>query len=174
MLFTESARDPATSLPALSERISVAILRVGQVLDGALNLLSTEEQTRLWPIVKESIPPALFETAAMSERARERLPWPYQRSCITSGLASRLVYREGLAFVESLPEDGLADYAMSYLKGEQRAKELSAMVAAAGLACGAEIEALLLKGGVRAATEAFLTPAKAKHGEPGAYPVDAA
>jgi len=174
MLFAESARDPGAALPALSERISVAILRVGQVLDGALDLLPTEEQKHFWPLVMESIPSTLFETPAISERANKQLPWPYQRSCITSGLASRLVYREGLAFVEALPKKGLVDYALSYLKGEQRAKELSAMVAAAGISCGAEIEALLLKGGVRAATEMLLLArTKSKPGDTNAYPINA-
>jgi len=144
------------SLPALSERISVAILRVGGALDGALDGRSADEQRLLFPLVCESIPSVLFESDAVRARAADVLPWPYMRSCITSGLASRLTYREGLAFVEGLPDGTLAQYASAYLSGEQRTRELAAKMGAAGLSFSAEVEALLMKGGVRAATETIL------------------
>jgi len=176
MLFAEAARDQAVALPALSERISVAILRVGLALDGALDKLHPDEQAALFPLVQESIPPVLFEESHIRQRAAACLPWPYQRSCITSGLASRLCYREGLAFVEALPDHSLADYARAYLRGEQKARELTALVAGAGLSFGKEIEQLLMKGGVRAATEDILLKAKIAGGadtykDPAAYPI---
>jgi len=98
------------------------------------------------------------------------LPWAYTRSCLTSGLASRLVYREGLAFVEGLPDRSLASFAQAYLKGEQRARELCAAVAAAGLSFGSDVETLLMKGGVRAAAEVILAAAPPSAPED-AYPV---
>jgi len=162
MLFAEAAKDANAALPALSERISVCILRVGLGLDAALDALPRDEQKRLFPLVMESAPPVLFEDAAVRANASRTLPWPYQRSCITSGLASRLVYREGLAFVEALPDTALANYALAYLRGEQRARDLTAKLAAANLGSfGTEVEALLMKGGVRAATEALLANPKA-------------
>ena len=170
MLFAEAARDCSIALPALSERISVAILRVGLALDAALDKLSVEEQHALFPLVKQVLPAVLFENPAIEQRARIVLPWPYQRSCITSGLCSRLVYREGLAFVEGLPDSSLAAFAQAYLKGEQRTRELTAMVAAAGLSFGPDVETLLMKGGVRAATEGILAQAKLVE-QPPAYPV---
>ena len=169
MLFAEAVRDSSVALPALSERISVAILRVGLALDAALDRLPSEEQRALFPLVQESIPSVLFEDPAIEQRART-LPWPYQRSCITSGLCSRLVYREGLAFVEGLPDSSLAAFAQAYLRGEQRTRQLTAMVAAAGLSFGPEVEKLLMKGGVRAATEGILAQAKLVEQSP-AYPV---
>ena len=176
MLFTEAIRSTNVALPALSERISVSILRVGHALDDALDRLPASEQSGLFPLVRESIPPVLFEDPTVRKRAAAQLPWPYQRSCITSGLASRLCYREGLAFVEGLPDEGLAAYAQAYLQGEKRTRELSALVAAAGLACGPDVEMLLMRGGVRAATETILAKAKLEAAEeakqhPSAYPV---
>jgi len=178
LLFAESARDATVALPALSERISVAILRVGHALDAALDELPAHEQRQLFPCVRESIPPVLFESSGgdgeASRRASERLPWPYQRSCISSGLASRLCYREGLAFVEALPDRGLAEYAQAYLHGERKARELAALVASAGLDFGAEVAELLVKGGARAATEGLLVSAKAaRSSQQTAYPVTA-
>ena len=173
MLFTEAARDRSVALPTLSERISVAILRVGRALDDALDKLPRAEQQALFPLVRESIPPELFSEPSIELRARMVLPWPYQRSCITSGLASRLVYREGLAFVEGLPNDGLATFAQAYLRGEQHTRELSALVAAANLSFGSEVMELLMKGGVRAAAEKILLLGSAAQAgeEAPAYPV---
>jgi len=82
----------------------------------------------------------------------DRLPWPYVKSCISSGLASRLVYREGLAFVEGLPDTTLSDFALTYLQQEPRVRFLASQVVASGLACASDVEQLLLRGGVRAAT----------------------
>ena len=173
MLFTEAARDRSVALPTLSERISVAILRVGRALDDTLDKLPRAKQQALFPLVRESIPPELFSEPSIELRARMVLPWPYQRSCITSGLASRLVYREGLAFVEGLPNDGLATFAQAYLRGEQHTRELSALVAAANLSFGSEVMELLMKGGVRAAAEKILLLGSAAQAgqEAPAYPV---
>ena len=172
MLFTEAARDRSVALPTLSERISVAILRVGRALDDALDKLPRAEQQTLFPLVRESIPPELFSEPSIELRARMVLPWPYQRSCITSGLASRLVYREGLAFVEGLPNDGLATFAQAYLRGEQHTRELSALVAAANLSFGSEVMELLMKGGGAAAEKILLLGSAARAGEEApAYPV---
>lgn len=177
MLFAESARDATVALPALSERISIAILRVGHALDSALDELPEHEQRELFPCVRESVPPILFDGSCGHDavsRATERLPWPYQRSCISSGLASRLCYREGLSFVEALPDRNLAEYAQAYLRGEKKARELAALVGSAGLSFGAEVAELLMKGGARAATEGLLMSAKAaRSSQQTAYPVTA-
>ena len=61
MLFAEAAKDTKAALPALSERISVCILRVGLGLDVALDALTRDEQQRLFPLVMESAPPVLVE-----------------------------------------------------------------------------------------------------------------
>jgi len=177
MLFAESARDATVALPALSERISISILRVGHALDSALDELPEHEQRELFPCVRESVPPILFDGSCGHDavsRATERLPWPYQRSCISSGLASRLCYREGLSFVEALPDSNLAEYAQAYLRGEKKARELAALVSSAGLSFGAEVAELLMKGGARAATEGLLMSAKAaRSSQQTAYPVTA-
>jgi len=153
MLISERARDPSVAIPMLSERISFSILRVGLALDIALDELGAKERESFWPVVRNQLPPSLFE-APFSKHVAQRLPWPYQKSAITSGLASRLVYREGLAFVEGLPDASLATFALTYLQQEQRVRSLAAQVAASGLSFAADVEALLLRGGVRAATEA--------------------
>jgi len=150
LLFAESASHPSTPLPALSERISFAILRVADALDTLMEAYSKDHQ--LWPMVSAQLPAAL----AASEHAPklpEMLPWEYQKSTIVKSLASRLVYREGLAFVESMPDARLPHFALSYLEQEQRVQALAAEVATSGLEFGPKVEALLLQAGVRVAAE---------------------
>lgn len=160
MLFSEHSRDPSASLPSLSERISFSILRVGAALDVALDQLGSDEKQALWAMVQEQLPPSLFERYGQNdayptegaEGAQERLPWPYQKSCISSGLSSRLVYREGLAFVEGLPDTTLSRFALTYLQQEPRVRLLARQVAASGLDFASDVSELLMRGGVRAAT----------------------
>ena len=150
LLFSEASRDASTPLPALSERISFAILRVADALASLLDAHARDHQ--LWPVVGAQLPPAL----ASSEHAAklpERLPWEYQKSTIAKSLASRLVYREGLSFVETMPEARLPVFALAYLQEEQRVGRLAAQVAGSGHAFSSEVEALLLQGGVRVAAE---------------------
>jgi len=68
------------------------------------------------------------------------------------------VYREGLSFVEGLPEKTLSDFALTYLQQEPRVRQLAEQVAASGLDFAIDVRELLLRGGVRAATEATATP----------------
>ena len=78
------------------------------------------------------------------------------RACaqtIVKSLASRLVYREGLTFVESMPDLRLPMFALSYLEQEQRVEALAAEVAASGHPFADNVEALLLQSGVRVAAE---------------------
>ena len=77
LLFAEASRNGETPLPALSERISFAILRVADAL--ATVMEAHAQDNDLWPMVNAQLPPAL----AASEHAAklpEMLPWEYQKS----------------------------------------------------------------------------------------------
>lgn len=106
----------------ISEEISFACLRVSTALASLLDRFDKPNQHRLWPLVREQLPPVLFELYA--SRLPERIPWEYQKSMIANGLASRLVYREGLAFVKNLPDGALPNFALAYLQQEQRVRAL--------------------------------------------------
>jgi glutamate dehydrogenase len=149
LLFAEARRDASTPLPAISERISFAILRVA---DAVITLMDAAyaKQTPLWPNVSAQLPASLA-ASEHAPRLPERLPYEYQRSTVAKSLASRLVYREGLAFVEGLPDAQLPLFALSYLEEEQRVKALAKEIATSGHTFASEAEALLLKGGVRVA-----------------------
>jgi len=151
LLFAEAATCPAEPLPSISERISHAILRAEKALGGLLSEMGHEQRTRLWPIVHSQLPPSLV--ARHAARLPELLPWEYQRSMIASGLASRLVYREGLSFVEGLSDERLPAFALQYLQQEEVVRTLAKQVAAHAAPWASHVEARLLRGGVRTAAE---------------------
>ena len=158
MLFSEFAKEPTIPLPIYSQRISFEILRVGRALDVALDGIDAAKRAELWACVSDQLMPAIFD-ALPAARIAERLPWPYQKNCISSGLASRLVYREGLQFVEALADEQLASFAFRYLQQERRVKLLAGQVASCGLGFASEVYELLLHGGVRTAADLALTAA---------------
>ena len=85
MLFAERALDPTRPLPQISEEISVACLRVTTALAAHLARFDhTSSRHRLWPLVREQLPPSLFEAHAAKLPAQ--LPWQYQKAMIASGL----------------------------------------------------------------------------------------
>ena len=129
MLFAEAARDPSKPYPMISEEISFACLRVTTALGGLLDRFDEPNRHRLWPLVREQLPACLFELHAA--RLPVRIPWEYQKSMIASGLASRLVYREGLSFVSQIPDERLPHFALSYLQQEQRIRDIAHAVRAA-------------------------------------------
>mmetsp|Transcript_10638 Transcript_10638/g.20553 ORF Transcript_10638/g.20553 Transcript_10638/m.20553 type:complete len:714 (-) Transcript_10638:526-2667(-) len=151
LLFSEARKQPDESLPELSVRISKAILRVRDALGVLMDTFDETQKQRLWPLTRELLPPVLFENYA--QRLPERLPWNYTKSMIAAGLASRMVYREGLSYTEGLAEGRLAEFALTYLKQEQHVRALAAQVVASGVPHARDVEALLLRGGIRAAAE---------------------
>lgn len=150
-IMAESRLRPHVPLPKLSEQLSLAILRVTNAAADALESLEPERKERLWPLMREHLPAPLFD--AYSTRIAEALPWEYQKSLIAASLASRLVYREGLSWAESLPSEALPTVCLEYLRQEQRIRQLAEDVRTSSLGERDEVSELLIRGGVRAAVE---------------------
>ena len=90
------------TLPKLSEKISVAINDASDAIAAQLSGEGEDELT----LIKRCIPESLLALA--SDRV-EVLPQEYRKHFVASILASRLVYKEGLFFIDSLPKDSLAE-----------------------------------------------------------------
>jgi len=157
LIFSEHFAEPTAPLPSLCERVSYAILRASNALNGLLNEMQEDQRRRLWPLVREQLPQCLYEKHA--SRLPHTLPWEYQSAMISSGLASRLVYREGLAFSEALTDAQLPSFALRYLQQEQVVRSLAKQVSDGGAPYAAQVEKLLLRGGVRAAAQSASAPA---------------
>ncbi|MEQ9497509.1 MAG: NAD-glutamate dehydrogenase [Deltaproteobacteria bacterium] len=145
LLFAEHARDPSLVLPELSVSLSRTILAATDAIEAAL--VATE--TDLDDLVREHLPPVLLEVAG--DRIDSGLPRPYRISIIAASLATRIVYREGLAYLENLDGPALAELAMRYLVHEREVRRLIASVEASGMADREAIAALLDHGGTRSA-----------------------
>jgi len=123
LLFREYRNYPG-SLPHFSERISNAINKVTDALTDALAVYNPEDTLfqELLPLVKENLPEKLAEMAW--DRVPSRFPVQYQRNAIASTLASKLVYQEGIHFVETQPDEKLAERAIEYYREDQRIQGL--------------------------------------------------
>merc|ERR1712051_836322 len=97
----------------------------------------------------EHLPRKLAQVAG--SRVTDRIPLDYLRNAFGKILASKLLYREGIHFLESQPEDRLAELAMRYVTEEKRVRELIAAVESSDLptAKRAKVEELLKQGGTR-------------------------
>eukprot|EP00804_Cyclotella_cryptica_P010061 CCRYP_020494-RA/>CCRYP_020494-RA protein AED:0.07 eAED:0.07 QI:2565/0.87/0.88/1/0.75/0.55/9/539/369 len=91
------------------------------------------------------------------DHVRERVPSQYITNAISSCLASKLVYKEGTKFVETLPKEKLATVALRYLEAEHKVALL--MKALEGTDMPAQekeaIAKLLDSGGARTAIGVF-------------------
>lgn len=125
LLFRTYANYPG-NLPHFSERISFAI---GSVTDALTKRLAdVQPGDPLWvemqPLVLQSLPEKLAELAG--DRVADRFPVQYQRNAMACMLASKLVYKEGIHFVESQPVERIAERAIMYQRAEKQLAELLA------------------------------------------------
>eukprot|EP01083_Nonionella_stella_P031508 86280_1 len=67
------------------------------------------------------------------DKVHDRVPAQYITNAIASCLASKLVYKEGTKFVETLPEGKLADVALRYLEAEREVALLKEALEGTGM-----------------------------------------
>jgi glutamate dehydrogenase len=123
LLFREKSRNPSLQLPEVSVKLSRAMMRAQDAIEGVLDDLSPDDRALADGLVLEHLPPVLRELAA--DRVATRLPVAYARSIVSSSLAARMVYREGLDWIAPLPDAALGRLAFRYLRGERDASALA-------------------------------------------------
>ncbi|KAL3797309.1 hypothetical protein ACHAW5_011305 [Stephanodiscus triporus] len=105
------------SLPHLSKVVSGAVNSVKDALNVALATMSEEDKEKLLPLFRAHLPKTMVDISF--DNVRERVPAQYINNALSSCLASKLVYKEGTKFIETLPKDRLAAVALRYLKAER-------------------------------------------------------
>ena len=103
-------------LPQLSKVVSGAVNAATDALVVALEKFSEEDKDKLLPLFRAHLPKTMADLSF--DNVHERVPAQYITNAIASCLASKLVYKEGTKFVETLPNDKLADVALRYLEAE--------------------------------------------------------
>lgn len=149
-LFADHRRDPRISLPERSERLSRAILAVSDAVAGALARMPEADKRAFDDVVLGYLPPVVVELAR--DWVFSRLPTVYRDRLIAARIGARLVYREGLVFLDQFPsEEALARAALDYHRCEREVGALAERVRASGIADASRIADLLDAGGARAA-----------------------
>jgi glutamate dehydrogenase len=123
LLFREYRNYPG-ALPHFSERISFAIAKVTDAITDALANVNPEDKLfqELFPIIRENLPAKLAEVAG--DRIASRYPVQYQRNAIASGLASKIVYAEGVHLIEQQPLEHVAERAFAYYRADQKVQSI--------------------------------------------------
>ncbi|KAG9400911.1 hypothetical protein AC1031_009632 [Aphanomyces cochlioides] len=148
LLFREYKQNPQAALPPSSERISRAITRLHDSIVANFDNLAEDNRDLLYTLIEEHLPNKLREVAL--DRVAAQVPLAYIKSIVAASLASKIVYREGLQYVESLPASNLSNIALAYLKQEKKVDALVKELESSNLAHRDDIADLLVRGGVRA------------------------
>lgn len=154
LMFREFQNYPG-ALPDFSQRISQCIIRATYAIRQSLANVQRGDDMyiKLMPLFLENLPRKLAEVAA--DRIDERIPVDYLRNAFAKNLASKLLYREGINFIESLPEENLAEFAVRYIEEEKRIQELIGRVDEVSFEDSAkqDVIQLLRRGGVRSSLQ---------------------
>ena len=129
LLFREHASFRG-ALPEFSSRISDAINAVTDAVAEKLDAsgAADDADALFATLAPEHLPETLADLAVAK---KHDLPAGYVTACVASFVASRLVYAEGLAYVEALGPERLADVALHYVKAQSDVQAALAAVNAA-------------------------------------------
>lgn len=146
LLFREQKRRPDLCLPTLSVRLSQVMLRTAEaVAEASVDPLTDQEGGTL-EVLQAYLPPVLLRLAG-SRLAQ--VPRDYRQRIVACTLAGKIVYREGIAYLEDLPQPALRDLALTYLRGERIVRHLISEVRASNLVSSEQLAEILELGGAR-------------------------
>lgn len=126
LLFRERGHHPGVLLPELSVRLSKEMNRAADAIALYLESVTPEEHALGDGLVREHLPPILRTLA--EARLDERMPVAYWRSIVAKSLAARIVYREGLDWLNPLPDAAIGAMAFQWLRAENAARALAAAI----------------------------------------------
>lgn len=98
---------PNESLSKASQRISFAINRAKDAFEQSID---DEKLSILKPVLSMYIPKTLQENADLIHQ----IPLPYLKRMLSTIVATEFVYKEGLAFASSIPDNKIADTLYAY------------------------------------------------------------
>merc|ERR1719498_1868562 len=119
LIFREMMLDQTKPFPVVSSEVSAAITRLHDALDLHIGGLSDEEITNFQHVLRDHL--LGDATKALVAKLQERVPRQYQNAIVACVLASRMVYKEGIQFIDSLPAEGLAKLALKYMQADRQA-----------------------------------------------------
>ncbi|MDB4929155.1 MAG: Glu/Leu/Phe/Val dehydrogenase [Myxococcaceae bacterium] len=151
LLFRERVHHPGVLLPELSVRLSKEMNRAADAIALYVETIGAAEHALGDGLVREHLPPTL--RALGESRIDERLPVAYWRSIVAKSLAARIVYREGLDWLNPLPDGTIGAMAFQWLRAENAARALAATIRGGGDYDHAMVAAVVERAGARLALE---------------------
>jgi len=146
LLFQERRRRPDLGLPELSLRLSGVMLRAAEAVAHSIEDPLQDQRFGTREVLLDYLPPILRQLAG--DRV-DRIPLEYRQRIVACALAGKIVYREGITFLEDLPAEAMKELAISYLVGERHIGRLVAQLEASDLPDAGQICQLLELGGAR-------------------------
>ncbi|TVQ52221.1 MAG: glutamate dehydrogenase [Phycisphaerales bacterium] len=137
---------PQIPLPEMSTRVSRVMLRTADAIETMLRDADQGEFDLLKQLVFEHLPAVLLEHAG--DRLWSHLPKPYLRWMMAKSLSTRMVYREGFEYLESMPLAAIPSLAIKYLHMELERQSLATMVDESNLDQKERIRELLNRSGI--------------------------
>ncbi|HMN95693.1 MAG TPA: NAD-glutamate dehydrogenase [Phycisphaerales bacterium] len=149
LLMSERRRHPDFPLPEVSTELGRVINAAAAAIESRIDLWPEADRMLARQLVIDHLPPVLLST--VGDRLWSDLPAAYLRWLVAKSLASRIIYREGVEFLQKMPASAVGEIALEYLRTEVVTRQLVAEVADSSLPHRDRIAALLARGGTRAA-----------------------
>jgi glutamate dehydrogenase len=150
LLFREYIRTGGRrNLVDLSKDISREINEVTDILLGELTGRETEVETDAFyqELVLTHCPPILVEK--YRNRILEKLPTAHKVAILAAYMASNIIYREGLGWLDRIPAEQRFKVCLSYMKNDQLRTELMTSVEESALPNKDKILAILRRSATR-------------------------
>ncbi|MCA9284690.1 MAG: NAD-glutamate dehydrogenase [Phycisphaerales bacterium] len=149
LLMAERKRHPDVPLPEMSIRLSKVINRAAEAIAKALPTWSADDRLLARTLVLDHLPKILVDT--VGDRLWESLPEAYRFWTKAQCLAARIVYREGVEYLEPLPVEAISPLGAEYLRRDIQLRQLLEEIRTSDLPHRDRIAALLARSGARAA-----------------------
>ena len=122
LLMAEGRRHPHTPLTELSTELSKVINDAADAIRAAMDGWGPADRELAKTVVREHIPQKLQDT--VGDRLWKDIPQAYLDWMVAKRLASGIVYREGVAFLETVETDAVAALALRYLRKREETRKL--------------------------------------------------
>jgi glutamate dehydrogenase len=137
---------PDVPLPEVSTRLSRVMLRTADAIEASIDRLEGEDAALMRQLVVDHLPPVLLEVAG--DRVWSRTPRAYMKMIMAKTLAARIVYREGIEYLEEVDPDEIAELALRYLRLERERDRLASEVEGSTLPRKQRIATVLRQAGI--------------------------
>ena len=151
LLMQEGRRRTGTSLPMISTRLSQVANAAAAAIASAIPSWPEADRERAKSLVVDHLPPILRQTAG--DRIWKQMPASYLNWMQANRLASHMLYREGIDFLEDLKPNAVAEVARRYLAKDLQMRELIANVEQSELPNRERVAEVLRRSGTRGALQ---------------------